>query len=153
MTTNTNKKAKILISPIYRPSLATIKKAKKILADLLVHSKKLKVCSSCKNQQLVYYSSKECFKCNNPSCKNPVIIYDPIYDWKLSHAKLELFIGLIIDMQDIVIIQANMKMTRAITRKWHDRFLDQINWKKYKLSKDVLDIREIYASITWEQTQ
>ncbi|MDQ0513678.1 hypothetical protein J2Z62_000116 [Mycoplasmoides fastidiosum] len=148
---NELKKKKTTVFTIYKPGLSTTKKAKRILDDLLNDLHKPRICRTCHSREFIYNQAQEHFICHNAECAQPTILYLPAYGWKLNYAKLELFLALIIDTQQIEMIQANLKMSKQVARKWHNRFIDQINWKKYKLSKDLLDVREVYASISWQQ--
>lgn len=138
-----------IVYTTYKPTQSAIKKAKAILDDLLSNTKKTKLCTTCHKSEFVYDNINEYYICANINCKKPKIVYDPLHGCKLNYVKIELIISMIIDMQELELIYKTTKLSKLNAKKWINKFIEQINWSKYKLDKDVLDIRAIYGTIEW----
>lgn len=121
------KKKNPIVFTAYKPTAVAVKKAKTILQDLLLNAKKTKTCAACGLHDFVYDSVREYYVCAAKTCAAPDVVYDPLHGCKLNYVKIELLLSMIIDMQQFEQIQATVKLSKPVAKKWISQFIEQIN--------------------------
>lgn len=149
MIKNIIKSRKINQTSFYQPTITTTKKARQIFIDLHKNHNQTKMCLGCSGENFSFDAKTGLLFCSNKSCINRTQITDPLAKCNLKDDEIETFLCMIIDLKQVDEIVQKLKVSRAIVIKTRNRFLDQINWSKFKLEKDVLDIREIYGHVNW----
>lgn len=148
MIKNIIKNRKINQTSFYQPSITTSKKARQIFADLHKSHNQPKTCLGCNGQGFSFDVKTNLLFCNNKTCINRTQIIDPLSKCNLTDSEIEMLLCMMIDLKQVDEIVQKLKISRGIVIKMRNRFLDQINWSKFKLEKDVIDIREIYGNVT-----